>query len=422
MGPFEELLKGVYDSIQRDVPDDVFEEETRHLFPSLPEAIVCTQSDCAAIFCSASCRDDAVLHNSVSTMKPLCSALDISLFSNSPNVRLGIAAICLLLIQRAASYPGRDIDSAISSLLSDFVTVPFSRHIQENGGEPVSFDSLEEMNVGSEIWDEPLRSKMDKLRRSFIDCGMDPESRLLKCGFLDKLLGLIHLNAREIRLYSPLLDFLNRVQRTDQAMPFLPLIFRLERNYGGIPNIVMSSLCETYACLNHACQFNVAASRSEDEDIADTARTGCAWSTLLLIFWLTMQLPLKFTRKLSSMRVMSSSPHTLTRIDLWKSVSVFAERITDSVANAASVYKNWHHRQPKKEVDDEADDDSGEGSFLRGIATTFASSTSSRAEAELFSAILLFLFDGDSFSSSSADTILRKISSSATMLHFGEKG
>ena len=83
--------------------------------------------------------------------------------------------------------------------------------------------------------------------------------------------SVIHLNGKEVRMYSPLLSFLNEVQRGDGAMTFLPMVFRLERQYGGVPHLTVSNLSSLYSCLNHSCLFNVASSLSQAHDIAATA-------------------------------------------------------------------------------------------------------------------------------------------------------
>jgi len=90
--------------------------------------------------------------------------------------------------------------------------------------------------------------------------------KLFSKTFFDYFAGILILNTREIRIYSPFHVYFENIQKKGYSFHFLPIMFKMETKYGGIPRVDASGLCQIYSCLNHSCAYNAAIGITEQSE------------------------------------------------------------------------------------------------------------------------------------------------------------
>jgi len=194
--------------------------------------------------------------------------------SNHP-ARLEMCTKILATIILRNKNSGETLDETIDFFLGHFVAVPFSEAfyfssvLGQNLPQPRNFSDchrnpfLENNSERKLFFEEYLKEPLAILREVLYQNGFE---KLFSEDFFDYLVGIPILNSREIRVYSPFHVYFSAIEKSSYSFHFLPIMFKMETKFGGIPRFDASSLCHLYSCLNHSCDYNAAVGISEEAE------------------------------------------------------------------------------------------------------------------------------------------------------------
>lgn len=139
------------------------------------------------------------------------------------------------------------IAQAAEELLGQFLTVPFTAaiNLREKETDATTFEpkrfsfencegpnGLEEEEIFSRYLSEPLR--LLSLVLGDTSTEGDIQS-LLNPLVINSIAGISLINSREVRIFSPLHLYFEKIQQNSQiSFPFLPIIFKIDSVYGGL--------------------------------------------------------------------------------------------------------------------------------------------------------------------------------------------
>jgi len=195
--------------------------------------------------------------------------------------------ILILISQIISNLAGISFNDTIDEIVGEFVTVPFSEKFAfgsdpKNNPMPnpqkCSEIRLKKIHrtaeAAQQCFDKILRKPLNLLQQIFAE---QNASEIISEDLFDIFAGISALNCREVRIYSPLHIFFEKVKNSSHSLAFMPLTLKMQSSFGGIPRVDVSALCPLYAAINHSCDYNTAVGKTEIEEFR-SPENQCAMS------------------------------------------------------------------------------------------------------------------------------------------------
>lgn len=148
-----------------------------------------------------------------------------------------------------AKQENSTIEDATNLVVGQFLTVPFTKamRVREKKtcedttnitpryftlNECLPPEGKDEEALFEQYLAQPLRLLSTVLLHSPEDVSSDTK-KLFTPAVFNYLAGISLLNSREVNIYSPFHAYFEKIQQSQQAFPFLPILFKTETTYGG---------------------------------------------------------------------------------------------------------------------------------------------------------------------------------------------
>jgi hypothetical protein len=193
---------------------------------------------------------------------------------------------------------GGSVEEVCDQMLGQFLTVPFTEAIEfrersvetrTNVITPTRFslrtckppEGDSEAIISAKYLEEPRRLLSSALHEEIAT--ISGANLLFEPSVFNSIAGIFLLNSREVRIFSPLHSYFEKIQSSQHSFPFLPILFKIESMYGGtklsrtspnqagIPRVDLSALCKIYSALNHSCDCNTVTGLNEREECYSTS-------------------------------------------------------------------------------------------------------------------------------------------------------